>query len=105
MWRAVREGAGCLKSMPLQVLRNWNQKERAYYTPRTLAGRTIIAASGHGPQRGESQRGESECEGGISGAMSVAASQLVDRSCVEAGGGSYRGGRSHPNAVYPVWRS
>ena len=31
-----------------------------------MAGRTIIAASGHGRQRGES-----ECEGGVSGAMSV----------------------------------
>ena len=53
----------------------------------------IIAASGHGPQRGES-----ECEGGISGAMSVAASKLVDR--LLRLGVVVSDGRSHPNAVH-----
>ena len=47
--------SGSLKSMPLQVLRNWTR--RSMLRIRTLARRTINAAFGHG-----TQRGESECE-------------------------------------------
>ena len=39
---------------------------------RTLARRTIIAASGHGRQRGECER-----EGGVSGAMSLVSGSWI----------------------------
>ena len=58
-------GAGELVRIRVRVL---NQKEHALCI-RTLAGRTIIAASGHGRQRGEC-----ECE---SGAMSLVSGSWI----------------------------